>query len=187
MRKLTLITIIVVSYALIHSCNNNGGKDKVKVTIDSLKKDSTSIASTADTAFAIKAASGGIAEVAMGKLALTKSSDAKIKAFANMMITDHGKANTQLINIANAKHITLPSGPDTEHQMKMDSLSKLSGADFNKAYVDAMIAGHQKTLTLMQDEAKNGKETDLRSFAAQTAPIVQMHLDSIMSIKANMK
>jgi putative membrane protein len=99
----------------------------------------------ADTMFANKAAIGGMAEVALGKLALTKTSSSKIKEFANMMVTDHGKANDELMAIAKSKNVMLPPTVDAEHQAKMDSLSKLSGTSFDKAYVTTMIDGHKKT------------------------------------------
>ena len=62
------------------------------------------------------------------------------------------------------KNITLPASPDSTHQKKMADLSKLNGTDFDKAYVDAMIDGHKKTLDLMQNEAKNGSDTTLKAF-----------------------
>ena len=104
-----------------------------------------------------------------------------------MMITDHGKANDELKAIATAKNITLPDSVDSDHQKKMADLSKKSGADFDKAYVDAMVDGHKKTLDLMKDAAKNCKDADLKAFAAKTAPTVQMHLDAINKIKDGMK
>jgi putative membrane protein len=55
------------------------------------------------------------------------------------------------------------------------------------AYVNAMIDGHKKTLALMQSEASNGKDTELKAFAAKTAPVVQMHLTEIMKIHDSMK
>jgi putative membrane protein len=186
MKKLTLLILTVLSVGLFQACKSN--KNKVVVTIDTAKKvDSSAIAAHVDTIFADKAALGGLAEVALGKLALNKTDNTQIKRFANMMITDHGKANTELARIANEKHITLPTALDKEHQSKIDSMGQLSGKEFDKAYINMMIDGHQKTLALMQDEAKNGKEADLRGFAAQTAPIVQMHLDSINKINAVLK
>jgi putative membrane protein len=128
-----------------------------------------------------------MAEVALGKLALQKSTNTQIKDFANMMVTDHGKANDELMAIAKSKNITLPATVDSTHQKKMDDLAKLSGKDFDKAYVDAMVDGHKKTLTLMQDEAKDGKDADLKAFAAKTAPTVQMHLTHINTIHDSMK
>ncbi|MNU05849.1 hypothetical protein D3C72_2508040 [compost metagenome] len=69
----------------------------------------------------------------------------------------------------------------------MDDLSKKTGADFDKAYVDAMVSGHKSTLKLMEDEAKDGKDADLKSFATKTAPIVQSHLVMINKINDSMK
>lgn len=197
MRKLTLITMIALTLGLFQACKSNksaGNGDSTAGTSDTSMKmtDTTkkgAMASTAnpDSAFTTKAAVGGMAEVALGKLALSKSTNTKIKDFAQMMVTDHGKANDELMSIAKSKNITLPANVDADHQKKMDDLSTKSGKDFDKAYVDAMIDGHKKTLDLMQDEAKNGKDADFKAFAAKTAPVVQHHLDAIKTIDKNMK
>jgi putative membrane protein len=128
-----------------------------------------------------------MAEVALGKLASEKATNAQVKEFAQMMITDHTKVNDELTAIAKTKNITLPATVDEEHQKKMDDLSKKSGADFDKAYVNAMVDGHKKVLDMMKDEAKNGKDADLKAFAEKTAPAVQTHLDAINKIHDSMK
>jgi putative membrane protein len=195
MKKLSYLCMIALSALAMQSCNH-AAKD-AKDSADSLNKtkDTTTnaaatggIAVTGDDAkFATTAANGGLAEVALGKLALTKTTNAAIKDFANMMVTDHGKANAELMAIAKTKNITLPAEPDSAHLKKADDLSKLSEADFDKQYVSAMIDGHKKTLDLMNKEAKDGTDADLKAFAAKTAPTVQMHLDAINKIKDNMK
>jgi putative membrane protein len=195
MKKLTLITLIALAAGSLQGCkskaSSSSSTDSSATTTDTTK--TTTVAKTdsatanPDTAFANKAAVGGMAEVALGKLAAGKTSDAKIKEFANMMVTDHGKANDELKGIAQTKKITLPATLDAEHQAKSDSLSKLSGKDFDKAYVAAMVEGHQKTLALMQGEAADGKDADLKGFAAKTAPVVKMHLDAITKIQAGLK
>jgi putative membrane protein len=110
-----------------------------------------------------------------------------VKDFGDMMVMDHGKANAELKSIAKGKNIMLPAGLDAEHQAKSDSLSKLSGKDFDIAYVNAMIDGHKKTLALMQSEANNGTDAELKAFAAKTAPVVQTHLTAILKIHDSMK
>jgi putative membrane protein len=202
MRKLFLMSITALALGSLQACNSSKiGKnaDTTMTTTDTsnMTNDSTAMMSDTsanstmtenpDTAFANKAAAGGMAEVAFGKLALTKSSNAKIKDFATMMVNDHGKANTELMSIAESKKIKLPSGLDAEHQVKMDSLSKLSGINFDKAYVMAMVEGHNKTLSLMKTEATDGKDAELKAFAAKTAPTVQTHLDIINKIHNSMK
>jgi len=192
MKKIHILplALAVALFAACSGSNKSTTTDSSAVT--TVKTDSTTLnevvdTSMSDSTFAMKAAVGGMAEVAMGKMAAGKTKNAQIKDFANMMVMDHGKANDELMGIAKKKNMTLPSGPDAAHQAKMDSLSKLSGTDFDKAYVAAMVDGHQKTLALMNKEAQNGKDADLKGFAAKTAPVVQHHLDKINSIQSSMK
>jgi len=186
--------IVLAGYAL-QGCNN-GAKD-AKENADSLNKTkdtTTNAAATGgiavvndDAKFATTAADGGMAEVELGKLAQKNSTNEKIKNFGAMMVTDHGKVNDELMAIAKTKNITLPATCSADKMKEMDELSKKTGKDFDKAYVDAMIDGHKKTLDLMTDEVKDGKDADLKAFAAKTAPAVQMHLDAINKIHDSMK
>jgi len=195
MKKITYLFIVAAVAITFQSCNQ-GAKD-AKDSADSLNKTkdtTTNAAATGgiavnsdDAKFATAAANGGLAEVALGKLAVSKTSNANIKDFATMMITDHGAANAELASIASAKNITLPTEPDSAHLKKADDLGKLSGTKFDKAYVDAMIDGHKKTLDLMNNEAKNGSDSSLKAFAAKVVPTVQKHLDAINKIHDSMK
>lgn len=190
-----LMYVMAISALAFQACN--GGNKDAKESADSLNmaKDTTTSATAtggiaveeADAKFTTQAAVGGMAEVELGKLALEKSSNPQVKEFATMMVKDHGMANTELMAIAKQKNITLPSTVDDEHKKKMDDLSKKTGADFDKAYVSAMVDGHKSTLKLMEDESKNGKDADLKSFATKTAPIVQSHLVMINKINDSMK
>jgi putative membrane protein len=138
---------------------------------------STAKVSKADKKFVATAASGGLAEVAAAQLAQQKSQDPKVKEFAQQMITDHTAANQQLTTLAQQKGIDVPSSPDAKDQKQLDKLSKLDEPKFDKMYLKAQVKDHQSMLSLMQKEAKSGKDADLKSFASQTAPTVQKHLD----------
>lgn len=189
------IYVMAVSALAFQACN--GGNKDAKESADSLnmaKDTTTNTAATggiavdeADAKFTTQAAVGGMAEVELGKMALDKSSNAQVKEFATMMVKDHGMANAELMSIAKQKNITLPSTVDDEHKKKMEDLSKKTGADFDKAYVNAMVDGHKSTLKLMEDESNDGKDADLKAFATKTAPIVQSHLEMINKIKDSMK
>lgn len=190
-----LIYLLAISALAFQACN--GGNKDAKESADSLnmaKDSSTNAVATggiavdeADAKFTTQAAVGGMAEVELGKMALEKSSNPQVKEFATMMVKDHGMANTELMAIAKQKNITLPSTVDDEHKKKMDDLSKKTGADFDKAYVDAMVSGHKSTLKLMEDELRDAKDADLKAFATKTAPIVQSHLVMINKINDSMK
>jgi putative membrane protein len=90
-----------------------------------------------DQKFAADAAKDSLAEVELGKLALDKSKDARVREFAERMIQDHSKASRQLESIAGSAGIALPSEPGEKLQEPMKKLSGLSGKKFDRAYAQA--------------------------------------------------
>lgn len=141
----------------------------------------------ADKAFAEKAAIGGMAEVAMGKMAQEKGSSDAVKQFGSRMVTDHSKANDELKQVASTKGMTLPSDLDAKHKAKMDKMQKLSGAQFDKAYMDDMLADHKQDVADFKKEAGSGKDSDLKAFAAKTLPTLEDHLKMAQSTHAAVK
>ena len=128
-----------------------------------------------DSLFVRKAAIGGLAEVKSAELAKAKASSPEVKSFAEKMVQDHTKANQELERLAKQKGITLPTELDNQHQGEIDKVSKLSGNAFDKAYLRQQRAGHQQMMRLLEDEAKTGKDPDLKSFAAKTKKVVAEH------------
>ena len=141
---------------------------------------------SADTHFAMKAAQGGMAEVKLGQLAAQKAGSPDVKAFGQHMVDDHTKANDQLNSVAQDEGITLPADVNGKQQALYDRLSKLSGADFDKQYVKAMVSDHQEDVKDFQKEANSGKDEKIKSFASQTLPVLQQHLDMIKGIQSKM-
>jgi putative membrane protein len=137
---------------------------------------SSKTVSSADKKFAMEAAQGGLAEVELGHLAAQKGQNDKVKQFGQRMVDDHGKANDQLKTLAAKDNITLPTSINAKDQALKDKLSGLSGADFDKTYMQAMVKDHQKDINEFQKEANNGSNADLKAFAAQTLPTLQEHL-----------
>lgn len=142
---------------------------------------------TAPNGFMMEAARGGMAEVELSKLATTKAQNPEVKKFAQQMIQDHTNANTELKQLAGKKNVTLPTELDAEHKALKDSLSSLSGAAFDKAYVNAMVSDHEKTVNLFKTQAGGGTDADAKAFAAKTLPKLQGHLDMIKGIESKMK
>jgi putative membrane protein len=193
MKKLSLVAMLACAALSFQACNN-ASKDS-KESADSVNnvKDTTTTGATGiavdenDAKFATSVANGGMAEVALGKVAVEKATNPQVKECAEMMVADHGKANEELMAIAKTKNITLPVAPDDEHQKMAADVSAKSGVEFDKAYVDAMVDGHKKTVSLLEDGAKNCKDADLMAFATKTLPTVKAHLAKIEAIKASMK
>jgi putative membrane protein len=124
--------------------------------------------------FVKKAALDGMTEVELGKVALTKSQDANVRKFAERMVKDHGKANTELATIAKSKQLDVPKTLDAEHQAMVQALSSKSGAAFDSAYGEHMNADHSKAIALFEG-ASSSSDADLAGFAKKTLPTLKDH------------
>ncbi|MFN2377371.1 MAG: DUF4142 domain-containing protein [Candidatus Binatia bacterium] len=131
----------------------------------------------ADKQFMIDAASGGIAEVEMARVALTRSNSTAVKEHAQVMINDHTQANDELRRIATAKGVTLADVPNPNHKAMVDRLRDTPTSDFDKTYVrEAGVQAHREMQTLYRNESSSGLDPDLKAFAARTLPAVETHL-----------
>lgn len=198
MKKLIYLMMMCCAAWTVQSCSGTKSSTEAadsanSAKIDTAKKDSSTTGAPAitvnetDSKFAVDAANGGMAEVALSKLAQTKATNAKAKEFANMMVTDHTKANDELMALAKSKNITLPATVSDDKQKTADDLSKKSGADFDKDYIDIMLDDHKKTVSMFEDESKNAKDPDIKAFVDKTLPTLKMHLQHVQTIKDGMK
>lgn len=148
----------------------------------SQSEDRSSKSTTSDQSFLKEAAAGGLAEVELGQLAAEKASNPEVKKFAERMMTDHGKANDQLKEIAAQKGIELPTEPSAKHKATKERLSKLSGDEFDKAYMSDMLSDHKKDVAAFRKESTEGKDAVLKEFATKTLPTLEDHLKEAESI-----
>ncbi len=143
------------------------------------QSDSGKSSAVGDKGFVDKAAAGGMAEVKLGQLAMDKGQSTEVKQFARKMVEDHSKANMELKQIAEKKDIAVPAKLDEKHQAEYDKLAKLNGADFDKEYMRAMAEDHDDTIKLFKEQAQNGQNPELKSFAMKTLPTLQKHDDMV--------
>ncbi|MBV9182277.1 MAG: DUF4142 domain-containing protein [Acidobacteria bacterium] len=138
-----------------------------------------------DRIFMKKAAEGGLAEVELGQLATEKASSPEVKQFGQRMVDDHSKANDQLKQIASEKGVRLPDKPDAKDQAIKARLEKLSGEQFDRAYIQDMVSDHTKDVSEFHREARVGKDPDVKNFASQTASTIEDHLKQAKSISSS--
>ena len=139
-----------------------------------------------DQEFFMKAAAGGMAEVAAGKLAQTKGASPEVRDFGAMMVKDHTKANEKLKSIAQGKNVTLPTEPDAKHKATQQKLEALSGSAFDRAYVEAQVADHEATASLLERQIDAGQDPDARAFAQETLPTVSAHLATVRELSTQL-
>ncbi len=139
-----------------------------------------------DLAFMNDAAPGNMAEVELGRLAVKQGASKEVKQFGQKMIDDHSKAGQELMKVAQQKNVTLPPDVLPIHKEALAKLSKLSGADFDREYVKAMVEDHEKDVAAFDATAKTAADADVKAFATKTLPTLQMHLQMIREIGSKM-
>lgn len=133
--------------------------------------------------FAKKAAAGNLAEVKLGELAAAKSGSDEVKTFGQQMVTDHGKANTDLEAVLTKKNMPFEPKLDAKQQKTYDKMSALSGAAFDKAYTADMLEDHKMDVAEYKEAIKTTKDEDLKGYQTATLPVVEHHLEMLKGMK----
>ncbi|HEY2721822.1 MAG TPA: DUF4142 domain-containing protein [Chitinophagaceae bacterium] len=202
MKKILFILFIA---PLAFACNNSSSDSVEKAdSTNNVKADSSSTStSTTDTSsnkmtgsmpvdkstanFMVKVADVGMTEVKLGQMAQDKGMNQGVKDFGAMMVRDHTNAGDELKKLAGNKNVTLPAMIGADHQKKIDDLAKKSGKDFDKAYISAMVSGHEATVDDFKKASGDTKDPDVKTWIDRTLPTLQMHLDSAKAIQKRIK
>ena len=145
-------------------------------TMPDTPRDESQARPSSDKKFIEEAAANGVAEVKLAQLASQKASHEDVKEFAERLVQDHSRANTELEKIAAAQNVTVPQEPTSKHQKLYDRLSKLSGQEFDKEYVKHMVDDHEKAVKKFERQAKDASDPQLKQFASSTLPALEDHL-----------
>lgn len=128
-----------------------------------------------DSTFLQKAAQANAAEVKVSQAAQTRAKDARIKAFADRMVEDHSDNNKRLEALAQQKDVAVKADPDPDHMLKIGTLQKLEGAEFERAYARLMVEDHRAAVALFEQAAESASDPDIKRFAADTLPALREH------------
>ncbi len=163
--------------------NYNSGMSNMNSNMNSNRM----MSANPDNDFMKEAATGGMAEVEMGKMMAVKATNPEVKKFAQMIVTDHTAANNELKALAAKKNVTLPTDVDASQKSTMDMMKTKSGADLDKEYVENMVSDHEKDVADFQKQSMSATDPDVKAFAAKTLPTLKKHLDAIKAIQSKMK
>ncbi len=136
-----------------------------------------------DQNFMKQAALGDEAEVQLGQMAQAKASSPAVKSFGQRMMKDHSDSSDKLKNIAESQHISLPVELDPQHKETAADLSRLSGPQFDQAYMQLMVQEHTTDVDQFKKEAANAHDDTVKQFATATLPILQSHLNEAQQIE----
>lgn len=181
MKSIIFCSMAILGMGLL-ACGNGGGQQQDAVDSAKTVNKETKPVGTDASDFAVKAASGGMMEVELGKFARDHAASQRIRAFGDMMVRDHSQAGDNLRSIASSLHITLPDSVGSDEKKEMEQLKMKKGKAFDKAYVDMMVDDHKKDIDEFKKCAADCSDSTIKSFAANTLPVLEKHLDSIQAI-----
>ena len=132
-------------------------------------------------------ADAGLMEVELGRLAWTKASSSEVKSFAQLMVDDHTKANNELKALAQQKNITLPIAMSNERQKKVENFAEKTGSEFDREYIDLMVREHKEAIDEFEDQAEEGNDAELKSWASSKVSTLRHHLQEAERIQESIK
>jgi putative membrane protein len=138
---------------------------------------------TGEHAFLREAYQSDLAEVQLGQLAQQKASNQQVKQFAQRMIDDHNKNLDQVKQVAQQEGVTLPEKPAAKDEATKNRLEKLSGKEFDHAYMRDMVKDHTTDVAKFKDEAKENVAPAVKNYVDQTLPTLESHLQQARSVE----
>ena len=127
-----------------------------------------------DRDFAKEAALASLTEIELGREALKNAASEDVRRFGQRMIDDHTKAQADL-KAAAGSSFDLPTELDAEHRSMVEKHSRLSGREFDRAYMEKMVDDHSKVITKFERASESAKDKNIREFAGRTLPVLREH------------
>lgn len=194
--RLILTTTAAVLAISVAACDNRADKADANLTGNEAAATNDMAAAnaaasedapipTSSPEFVAAIAATDMFEIESGRLAAAKATTPELKAFGEMLVTDHQKSSTLLRNAAaNAgPAISVPSSLSPDQQAKLDSLKAASGADFDRMFIDQQMKAHSRALSTLNAYTQVGDRPALKTFAMNAQGTVQGHLDQLIGMK----
>jgi putative membrane protein len=132
-------------------------------------------------------------DIDAGKLAESKATNAKVKAFGRQMVADHAGVNKAATALVTKLKVT-PEANETSRSLtaggeqNRSSLQGKSGADFDRAYIDNEVTYHQSVIDALDKTLiPNAQNAELKSMLVTTRPAFEAHLKMAKDIQASLK
>jgi|APTNR8051073442_1049403.scaffolds.fasta_scaffold01161_10 putative membrane protein len=135
--------------------------------------------------FIEKAVRGNIAEVKLGELAEKQAKSDQVKTLGETLRTDHGKALEKSKALAKEMDVEVKMEPTDDAKETYDELAKLSGAEFDREFVEAAVEDHEKDIELYTEQAEEGDNPKVVEYAKETLPVLKKHLDAARKLEGN--
>jgi putative membrane protein len=134
-----------------------------------------------DSRFILDAASSNLLEIRLGQQAQSRASSPAVKQFGQQMVTDHTNLHNQLTALL-SKNTEFKPGMTDEDEEEVERLEKLSGTEFDRAYMTATAQHHQEEVAAFQSQQTSARSAEARQIATNGLPIQQRHLNMAIQV-----
>jgi putative membrane protein len=136
-----------------------------------------------DKAFARDALLSGLAELELANLAEQKGASEGVKRFAKQLADDFGRYDNELRRIADENEFSLPEVLDAKHKAELERLAKLSGSDFDRAFIRTVLKENKQDFESFQNEGWNGMYRNARNFAWRSLPAMKKDIKAAKALR----
>jgi len=137
---------------------------------------------SADMPFVHEASSSNLFEIRLGQLAQSNASNQAVKQFAQRMVADHNNLQNQLTSVASTGGQSFTPTMDSRHQNQINKLQSLTGAEFDRDYMNLMIRAHQRDVNNFQTQSQSANSSQVRALATNSLPVLQQHLSLAVQV-----
>lgn len=150
--------------------------------VQPVEKAAAAMEAEASTAYANAAAIADMYEIEAANIAWERSTSEDVKAFAKMLIADHTASTAKLKVLVDQAEGELPGSLDERHEAMIKALKDADDASFNQTFLDQQVEAHTAALKLHTAFAKSGDREEFKTFAADTAKVVEHHLEQVKAL-----
>jgi putative membrane protein len=140
-----------------------------------------------DTTFMKAQQETNLAEISLGKVVMERAASADVRTLAGELVKGHEAVMQENMALSQRLGIEMPQAPNAKQQAMAEHVKSLSGAAFDKAYVDGQVEGHTTSVAAAEKEIATGAHPDVKAFATGYLPKAQNHLRMAQTLQTQLQ
>ncbi|HYR91510.1 MAG TPA: DUF4142 domain-containing protein [Terriglobia bacterium] len=178
---LALILALFLGIGGLSACGRRGPDG-----VEAARESDESLLTPAEQDFAMKASQAHLAEIEMGRLAQEREQKGDVTGLARMIVDDHMDGLKKLTDLTKKYDGPQPQPLDREVRQDVDRLAGLSGAEFDREFVNMMVADHQKAIEMFRNQSQLALNADVKEYVTDMLPTLEKHLKKAQELQSKL-
>ncbi len=136
-----------------------------------------------DRQFILAASDDALYQVNAGQIAASGTTMKTIRDYGEQITTDQTQAGQELLKLAAARQVEIPTTLSDDRQQQLDSLSMLKGASLDTLYLDQMVAIQERVVHMMEIEGTSGNDLELKQWATNRLPATRQFEERVKAMR----